>query len=110
MQAEAHADGDALWPRLIVVLPLHRDRCGDRLAGAVERIEEGVALGVDLLAVVQPERLAHDPSVRPQQLGVLIVAQLLEQAGAALDVAEEKRHRAGRKVGHRRHTLSRLAA
>ncbi len=60
VQAEPHTDRYALRPRLVLVRALDLDGRRHRVAGARKRVEEGVALRVDLLAVVRPERLAHD--------------------------------------------------
>ena len=56
-----------------------------------EGIEESVSLRVDLPAVVRSEAVAQDAPVGGQQL-CKIVAELLEELGASLDVAEEERH------------------
>src|SRR5919112_3180933 len=82
------------------MLLLHCDRRGDALARSRERIEEGVAVGVDRLAPVAGEGLAHQPPMRRQQLRIAAVPQPLEQAGAALDVAEQERDRPGWQVRH----------
>ena len=66
--------------RLQRALPV---RCGRRrVAGAGEDVEEGVALGVDLLAAVARERLAHEPLVVGEHCRVA-VAQLLGPAASS---------------------------
>jgi len=57
------------------------------ILGTAEGHEEGVALGVDLLAAVGDERLAQDPLVLREHVAVFL-AQPLEQSGRALDVGE----------------------
>ena len=68
VQPEPHADRCAVRPRFLFVGALRRDGRGHGVAGARERVEEGVPLRVDLLAVVRPERLAHDAPMRRQEL------------------------------------------
>ena len=84
----------------MLVRALHLDGGSHRVAGAWKRIEERVALRVDLLAVVHPERLAHDAPMRRQHRRVLLVAELLQEAGAALDVAENEGDGPRRKIRH----------
>jgi hypothetical protein len=60
-----------------------------------ERVEEGVALRVDLGAAALGELGTKNPSMLREDSGVL-VTELLEQRGRALDVGEEEGDRAGR--------------
>src|SRR3712207_9551994 len=64
--------------------PLHRTR---------ERHEEGVPLGVDLPTTVGRDDRADQPTMVLQELGVAVPG-LLQQAGGALDVAEQERDQA----------------
>jgi hypothetical protein len=72
--------------------------CTNRIGCTGECDEEGVALGVNLGAVVRRERL-------PQQAPMLVesacirVSQVMQKLRRALDVREEKRHDAGRERG-----------
>ena len=70
VQAEPHTDRYALRPRLVLVRALDLDSRRHRVARARERVEEGVALRVDLLPVMRPERLAHDAPMGGKHLGV----------------------------------------
>ena len=66
-------------PDRAAVQSVHRlaDR-HDGLLGALERVEERVALGVDLVAGVAGARLAHDPPVLGQSVPVALYAELLQ--------------------------------
>ena len=100
VQAEPQTDRYALRPRLVLVRALDLDSRRHRVARARKRVEEGVALRVDLLPVMRPERLAHDAPMGTEHLGVSSVTEALEQRGAALDVAEHERDGSRRKVRH----------
>src|SRR6478672_5062139 len=65
-----------------------------------ERDEEGVALRVDLVAVVGRHGVADDPVVLREHRGVT-VAESLKEAGRALDVGEQQRDGACGQVRHR---------
>ena len=81
--------------------PLRRD-CGQRgVPRPAKGDEERVALRVDLLSAVLGEGRAQDAPVLGQHLAVA-VAQLLEQAGRALDVREEEGDGPARELGHPR--------
>lgn len=98
VQAEPDLDRCVARPRGLAVRALDVDRRAHGLAGTHERVEERVALGVDLLSLVGGEDLAHEPPMQRQQLGVVRVAEPLEQGSAALDVAEDERDGASREV------------
>ena len=100
MQAHAHADGR----RGQGSLALGRGR--GRIGGAREGDEERVALGVHLDAVVGAERLAQEPPVLGQQVGVGVAVHA-EEAGRALDVREEECDRAGGERGHAATSIAR---
>jgi hypothetical protein len=78
-------------------------RCASTAAATAsrpsERSEKGVALRVDLVAVVLGERSAEDLRV-PRLDGVVPLAQLLLQPGRPFDIAEEEGDRAGRALSH----------
>ncbi len=77
---------------------------GDRLARVRERVEERVALGVDLDAVVSRERLAEEPAVLGERLRERLGPELVEKLRRPLDVGEQEGDDPGRKViHHRRH-------
>ena len=73
---------------------LGRDRTGERVTGTRERVEERVALRVDLGAAGSPEGLSHDPPVIPRDDRIGLVPQLLQEARRSLDVGEGERDRA----------------
>ena len=52
---------------------------GDRLARVRERVEERVALGVDLDAAVAPEASRSEPAVLSERLRVRLGAELVQQ-------------------------------
>ena len=94
VQAHAHADRarlEALARRLRGL------RCS---SGRGKRDEERVALGVDLDTAVRRRRLAHDPPVLGERVGVARRPERVEQACRPLDVGEEQRDRALRKLAH----------
>jgi hypothetical protein len=95
-RVETHPDAHlaGLGPRVAAQGALRGDRAGDRVPGARERVEERVALGVDLRAPGVAERLAHDPPVVAGDGGVGLVAELLEKLRRALDVGEREGDRA----------------
>jgi hypothetical protein len=74
--------------------------CGDRLIGAPESAEERIPLAVDLNATVTGGRPAHDIPVVLKRLRIAI-AEFAEKPRRTLDIAEEERDSARRKVGHR---------
>jgi hypothetical protein len=100
VQADAHTNLAPARPRVFSQTPLRGDGGGDRIAGAGEREEERVALGIDLGSSGGAERLAEDPSVVARQLAVRLVAKLLEQPRRAFDVGEREGHRAGVQLAH----------
>ena len=85
---------------------LRRDRRLCSVLGRGEGDEEGVALSVDLDALVARERRAQNAAVLGEQRRVR-VARSLQQARRAFDVGEEKSHRAGWKLFHRLGSKSR---
>ena len=99
-RVEPHADAalGTLGPFVRRESPLRLDRCEGGIAGAGERVEERVSLRVHLTTALGGERRAQDLAVISEELSVS-VAELLEQAGRALDIREEHRDRPGR---HRR--------
>ena len=93
---DAHADGDRGRGQRLLGLP----RRVERPRRGRERVEERVALGVDLDAAEAPEDLPEDVALLAEDSGVALVAELVEEARRALDVREEKRHRAARELRH----------
>ena len=90
-------------PDRAAVEPTHRLADGaDGGLGGGERVEERVALVVDLVAVERRAGLAHDPAVLGERVTVGVDAELLEQPRRALDVGEHQRHRP-RRLCHRGH-------
>ena len=97
---DAHAD--AYRPGLQRRLRLTRG--GRRALRGRKRDEERVALRVDLDAAVCGERLAQKAPVLRERLGVRVWSERVQQPRRALDVREQERDRAGRKLGpHERH-------
>ena len=99
VQPHPHPHRRAVGPLVGLERALGRDRGANGIAGAPERVEERIALRVDLRAAVRGERLADDPPVVARHIGVR-VAELLEQPGRALDVGEHEGDGSG---GQRRH-------
>ena len=94
-RVEAHADADRACGERRLTLARGRERIGR----PGESDEEGVALSVDLDAAVASEGVAKHAPVLGQCVGVG-VAELVQQLRRALDVGEEKRDGAARKVAH----------
>jgi hypothetical protein len=69
-----------------------------------ERVEERVALGVDLDTTVPPECIPEEPTVFGERVRILLSAQPMEQLGRPLDVGEDEGDLATWKVTrHRGH-------
>jgi hypothetical protein len=62
--------------------------------------EEGIALRVDLHALIGRERLTQDEAMLGQRPRVLLGAQFAQQLGRTLDVGEEKGDGARRQLAH----------
>ena len=101
VDAHPHAHVDALGPTLRGQRALRAHRGGDRVARPHEGDEERVALGVDLVTVVLVERRPQQALMLGQHLGVA-ATQPRQQPRRTLDVAEQKRHGATRKLRHTR--------
>src|SRR5580765_3718150 len=67
-RVKPHADAHlaSRGPAVAAQCALGRDRTGERVTGTRERVEERVALRVDLGAAGSPEGLSHDPPVIPR--------------------------------------------
>jgi hypothetical protein len=70
-----------------------------RISGARKRIEERIALGIDLDAAVCVARGSEKATVVDKHF-LVPLAKMLEQLCRALDVGEEQRDGAARKVPH----------
>ena len=90
VQPHPHPYLGALRPRVGGKRALALDCPADGIPGARERVEERVALRVDLAPARGGEDVAQEPPVVGDNLAVL-VAQLLEQARRAFDVREQER-------------------
>src|SRR5581483_3205383 len=99
----AHPDGAVLGPGVRGEGPLGRGGGGDGRAGASEDEEEGVALAVDLDALLARERVAQEGVVPAEERAVAVAPQVLQQPGRALDIREEKGDRPCREVASCRH-------
>jgi hypothetical protein len=75
-------------------------RRGQRVTGACEDNEEGVALRVDLRPAMLVEGGPEQPAMLRERLLLAFGAELLQELRRALDVGEEERHRSGREVPH----------
>ena len=72
-------------------------RGGSERAGrGREGDEEGIALRIDLDALIRRERLTQDTAMLCQRPRVLLGAQVMKQLRRTLDVGKEKRNGAGR--------------
>src|SRR6185503_9374515 len=91
VQPHAYPYLGALRPGVGGKRALALDCSANGIPGARERVEERVALRVDLAPAGGSEDIAQEPPVIGDHLAVL-VAQLLEQARGALDVREQERH------------------
>ena len=89
VEPDPHSNGRVVRPRLDGMRALSLDGRGHGVTGSREDEEERVSLGVHLDALRGRERLAHDPSVRAQDLGVP-VAEALQELGRLLDVGERE--------------------
>ena len=96
VQAHPHPHLGALGPVVCAESALGRNRAGDRLRCARERVEERVALRVDFRAALRAQVLAEEPPVLADDFAV-VVTERLEQPRRALDVGEEERDRAAGK-------------
>ena len=79
--------------------PLRFHRAQHGLVRASKRVEEGVALGVDLVAAVGGEGLPQEPLVLGQNLRPA-PTQLPDELRRALDVGEQEGDGARRKLAH----------
>src|SRR5262245_49098345 len=75
------------------------------LRGAAERVEERVALGVDLVAAAPGERVAEE-ALMVGEHSVVPIAQASDQLRGALDVREHERHGAAWETGHTNGSLT----
>ena len=71
----------------------------DGITGAREGDKEGVALGIDLVAVVPLKGATQHGPALAEHLGVLH-AQVLHEARRAFDIREEQRDGSRRQVRH----------
>src|SRR5215210_4512976 len=100
VQAHAYLHVDAFGPLVRRQGALSVDCSANGFLGPRERVEEGVALSVDLLSAGSLELLAQDPAVIPMDVAVA-VAESFEQPRRALDVREEKGDGAAGELAHR---------
>ncbi len=89
VEAHPDAEDDVVGPRGFVVRSLGLDRRGHCLAGTCERIEERIALRVDLLAVMLGKGGAQQAPMLAQELGVA-VSKPLQKLRAAFDIGEHE--------------------
>src|SRR5205823_4559177 len=100
VQPHPHAQLLTAGPFVVAQRALRLDRRRHRVAGARERVEERVALRVDLRPAVRAERLAHDAPVVVRHAAVPVVAELLQEPRRPLDVGEDERDGAAGKLRH----------
>ncbi len=93
---DAHPDPDVALagPRLFDECPLALDGCADCVVERVECREDLIAVRVDDRAPVARHRLAENPPDAVQDRGI-VGSRLVDETRRSLDVAEEKRDRAG---------------
>jgi hypothetical protein len=101
MEAHAHTHLHAFRPAPGRERPLRGDRGCDRVARPREGDEERVTLGVDLATVVLLERRAQHALMLGQHLAIA-GTQPRQQPRRTLDVAEQQRDGATRKLSHER--------
>ncbi len=75
---------------------------GDGVRGPREGDEEGIALGIDLDAVVLGDGRAKQPAVLVKRL-CIVVTELVQELRRALDVGEEERNYTGREIAWHGH-------
>ena len=71
-----------------------RQQCAARIR---ERVEERVPLRVDLHPAARTKGVAQEPAMVREHIHVA-VAERVQQARRALDIREQQRHGAGRKI------------
>jgi hypothetical protein len=102
VEAHPHLDLDTVRPRVREECELALDCSQERIrARARERDEEGVALRIDLVAAVSGERLPEQALVVAHD-GSVAIPQLLHEPRRPLDVREDERDGACRRLGHGR--------
>ena len=92
-------------PRLGRQRALRRHGGGDGVVRGGERDEEGVALRLELVAVVLPPGIAQQGMVPVEDL-LEVLAQFPQQPRRSLDVSEEERHDARGQIPRDRHGAS----
>ena len=101
VQPHAHAKLLPLGPLVQAQRPLRLHGPGGGVACPQERVEERVALRVDLRAAVLAERRPDDPPVIGGDGRVDAVAELLQQPRRALDVGEGEGDGSAGQLRHR---------
>ena len=100
MKRHSHAELRRFGPRLAMECALRLERRGERVGRRVERRAKRVTAGLEDVALVIVDAMAEQRIVtgerRAHRLGVRF-----PQTRAALDVGEQQRDGAGRKVCHR---------
>src|SRR5829696_6661075 len=97
MEPHADAHGRFRRPSVCAERALRGDRAAHGVAGAHEREEECVALGVDLATTGAAELLAQDPAVLVQHIAIRI-AEIATQLRRSFDVGEQERDRPRRQL------------
>ena len=101
VQAHPHLHRHSLGPRVRRQLALGADRRPHRIPCSGERVEECVALRIDLRPAVRSEGLADDLPVVSCHVRVC-VTELLQEPRRSLDVGEDERDCSGGQDGHGR--------
>src|SRR5437763_677581 len=78
---------------------LHLHCCAHRIGGACKGHEEGIALGVHLVAVPAVKGGTQELAALGED-AIIAVAYLLQQAGRAFDIGEEQGDRSRRQFTH----------
>ena len=90
MDADPNTHVRTVRPGVVGERALDRNCRRDGVGSTPESDEERVTLRIDLLAPMRRKRLAEHTLLIGQQLAVSGAAELLEQAGGALDVREQE--------------------
>jgi hypothetical protein len=109
VDADPHLHLAVLGPRVAGQRSLCLDRRKHGFMGTSERVEEGIALRVDLVPAVVRKRLTKESLMLAQHIRIAST-QLSDEPCRSLDIREEKRHGAARKICHRMKACHRLGS
>jgi hypothetical protein len=101
MQPDAYTEHHPLRPGMVGEGTLHGDGSRDRIRRAGKGDEEGIPLGIDLVAVPAFEGGAQQVAIVGQHVAVPLL-QPLEEGGGPFEIAEEQCKGSGWHVRHSR--------